>query len=957
MAFLATTFLVSYLSLLSLSFQTTLQNQSHFFTLIQQTMSGNSFSEWNISNNSNSTSNNTLQSPYCNYVGITCDDDGYVTEIDFTSWFLTGHIPSDICSNYLPKLRVLRMAYNNIHDGFPTSILNCSLLQELDLSHSKISGTLPDLSPLKSLRLLDLSYSLFYGEFPLSVTNLTSLEQLNFNENGGFRLWKLPEEITRLTKLKRMLLMTCSVHGFIPGSIGNMSSLVDLELSGNYLVGQIPAELGRLKNLESLQLYYNGLVGEIPDEIGNLTQLFDIDFSVNRLTGKIPESLCSLPNLAYLQLYNNSLSGEIPPAIGNLTSLSMLSVYLNFLTGEIPRSIGKYSDLNGLDLSENELSGELPPDVCRGGKLVYFLVLDNQLSGRLPENYAKCNSLIRFRVSHNSLSGQIPDGVLGLPNAAIIDLGSNHFEGPFPNSIQNAKNLSEFYIQGNRISGTLPLEISKATNLVKIDLSNNLLSGPIPSEIGNLGKLNVLLLQSNKLVSSIPKSLSLLKSLNLLNLSNNLLSGRIPDSLCQLLPNSLDFSNNRLSGPVPVPLIKEGLVESYSGNPGLCAPEYFNSSSANLPPCEKIKNRNRLIFWVVGVSAFIIILGLLVFLKRRLSRESVVMEQDALSCTSSFSYDIKSFRKLSFNQREIIEALIEKNVIGYGGSGTVYKIELSNGQSVAVKKLWTSNTMDLLTDQLFLDRELKAEVETLGNIRHKNIVKLYCCFSNADSSLLVYEYMPNGNLWDSLHQNKGVLDWPTRHRIALGVAQGLAYLHHDLLPPIIHRDIKSTNILLDADFEPKVADFGVAKVLQARVMESSTTVVAGTYGYLAPEYAYSSKATAKCDVYSFGVVLMELITGRKPVEAEFGENKSIVFWISHKVATKDGVMEVLDKRLSGWFKDCMIQVLRIAIRCTCSTPALRPTMKEVVKLMIDAAPCRVDACKTSEKIKGSHPQD
>lgn len=797
-------------------------------------MSGNSFSQWNISHSSNSNPNNTLQPPYCNYIGIACDDEGYVTEIDFTSWFLSGHLP-DICS-YLPKLRVLRLASNNIHGGFPTSVLNCSLLQELDLSHSNLAGALPDLSPLKSLRHLDLSYNLFCGKFPLSITNLTSLEVLNFNENNGFRLWQIPEEITRLTNIKHMLLMTCSVTGFIPATIGNMTSLVDLELSGNYLTGRIPAELGKLKNLESLELYYNQhLMGEIPDEIGNLTQLIDLDFSVNRLTGNIPEKLCRLPNLASMQLYNNSLTGEIPPALGNSTSLKMLSLYLNFLTGEIPRSIGKYSKVVGLDLSENKLSGELPPDVCRGGELLYFLVLDNQLSGRLPEDYAKCNSLIRFRVSRNGLIGPISNGLLGLPKAAIIDLGSNHFEGSLPKSIRNAKNLSELYVQGNRLSGTLPAEISKATNLVKIDLSNNLLSGPIPSEIGDLEKLNVLLLQSNKLVSSIPDSLSMLKSLNLLNLSNNLLSGRIPESLCELLPNSLDFSNNRLSGPVPLLLIKEGLGESYSGNPDLCVPNYFNSSNANLPICEQTNKRKRLdIIWALGISACVVILGLLLLLKRWSSRERPVVEQGALSHTSSFSYDIKSFHKLSFDQREIVEALIKKNVISYGGSGTVYKIALSNGQSVAVKKVWTSKTKDKLTDELLLDRELKAEVDTLGNIRHKNIVKLYCYFSNSDSNLLVYEYMPNGNLWDSLHHQRGFLDWPTRHRIALGVAQGLAYLHHDLLLPIIHRDIKSTNILLDEDFEPKVADFGVAKVLQERVKESSTTVVAGTYGYLAP---------------------------------------------------------------------------------------------------------------------------
>lgn len=211
------------------------------------------------------------------------------------------------------------------------------------------------------------------------------------------------------------------------------------------------------------------------------------------------------------------------------------------------------------------------------------------------------------------------------------------------------------------------------------------------------------------------------------------------------------------------------------------------------------------------------------------------MEHDENMSSSFFSYAVKSFHRINFNPREIIDALIDKNIVGHGGSGTVYKIELSNGEVVAVKKLWSQKTKDSASeDQLFLVKELKTEVETLGSIRHKNIVKLYSCFSSSDCSLLVYEYMPNGNLWDALHRGRTLLDWPIRHRIALGIAQGLAYLHHDLLPPIIHRDIKSTNILLDINYQPKVADFGIAKVLQARGKDFTTTVIAGTYGYLAP---------------------------------------------------------------------------------------------------------------------------
>ncbi|KAI7981171.1 Receptor protein-tyrosine kinase CEPR1 [Camellia lanceoleosa] len=461
------------------------------------------------------------------------------------------------------------------------------------------------------------------------------------------------------------------------------------------------------------------------------------------------------------------------------------------------------------------------------------------------------------------------------------------------------------------------------------------------------------MLQCNEFNSSIPNSLSSLKSLNVLDLSNNHLTGSIPQSLSELLPSSMNFSNNLLFGPIPISFMKGGLVESFSGNPHLCVPIYLNTSDTNFPICSQSYNQKKInCIWVITISVGIVIVGIVLFLKRWFTKEHSMMEHDDTTLSSSFfSYDVKSFHRITFNQRDIFEAMVDKNIVGHGGSGTVYKTELSNGEIFAVKKLWSHRTKDYASeDQLVMEKELKTEVETLGSIRHKNIVKLYCYFSSLDCSLLVYEYMPNGNLWDALHKSKIVLDWPARHQIALGIARGLAYLHHDLKPSIIHRDIKSTNILLDINYQPKVADFGIAKVLQAGGKDSTTTLIAGTYGYLAPECAYSSKATTKCDVYSFGVVLMELITGRKPVEEEFGDSKNIIDWVSTKVETKEGTMEALDNRLWG-FKCEMIKVLKIAIHCTYRTPGNRPTMNEVVQLLIEADPCRFDTCKSSNKNK------
>ncbi|KAK1283207.1 Receptor-like protein kinase 2 [Acorus calamus] len=318
------------------------------------------------------------------------------------------------------------------------------------------------------------------------------------------------------------------------------------------------------------------------------------------------------------------------------------------------------------------------------------------------------------------------------------------------------------------------------------------------------------------------------------------------------------------------------------------------------------------------------------------------------------------FQKLSFSVDEVVRRLVDANVIGKGCSGVVYRVDVDNGEAIAVKKLWPSscavNTKDDAGGAGVRD-SFSAEVRTLGTIRHKNIVRFLGCCWNKNTRLLMYDYMANGSLGGLLHERTGFsLEWDLRYRIVLGAAQGLAYLHHDCVPPIVHRDIKANNILIGLDFEPYIADFGLAKLVNAEGdFGRSSNTVAGSYGYIAPEYGYMMKITEKSDVYSYGVVVLEVLTGKQPIDPTIPDGLHVVDWVRRRRGCAS-YMDVLDQSMRGRPEselDEMLQVLGVALLCVNPYPDERPTMKDVAAMLKEIRLEREEYAKVDVLIKGS----
>lgn len=889
-------------------------------------------------------SSNNLSDVSSSAVFAECDN---LQFLNLSSNSFSGKLPKNMFGSCRSLLR-LDLSFNNFSGTIPEDFGSCWSLTTLTLSSNNFSGELPlnTFSSLPNLKKLELGYNRMNGELShLFFLKLSELEVLDLSSNAltgvippdlcnsgrsgsglhGIRelylqnnqfTGPIPRSISECSKLESLDLSFNYLNGGISGSIGLLSHLQSLIMWQNLLVGEIPDELGKLENLENLILDNNNLTGHIPD-LRNCTNLNWISLSSNRLTGFIPSWIGSMPNLAILKIGNNSLSGPIPEEIGNCKSLVWLDLNSNMLNGSIPRTIAKQS-------------GNIAVGLVKGKKYVY---LRNDGSSECHGS----GNLLEFAGIRQEEIDRIP--TRQSCNFTRVYMGSTSY------TFNNNGSMIFVDLSYNRLQGDIPKEFGDMFYVFIINLGHNALSGPIPPEFGKLGILGILDLSHNSLEGPIPQSLSGLAMLAELDLSYNNLSGQIPD-----VGQFATFPPYR-----------------YAHNPSLCGfplPKCsLNSSSAVVQHQRSRQKRTspaRSVAMGLLFSLFCIF-GLLMIVmesrrrqkKRRVRKEnsnSVGGGGDSggrdryymgsgnsgwklTSAREAMSINLATFenplRNLTFaDLLEATNGFHDDSLIGSGGFGDVYKAQLKDGSVVAIKKLIHVSGQG--------DREFTAEMETIGRVKHRNLVPLLGYCKVGEERLLVYEYMKYGSLEDVLHNRRkgGVkLNWVCRRRIAMGAARGLAFLHHNCTPHIIHRDMKSSNVLLDNSLEARVSDFGMARMMSAMDTHLSVSTLAGTPGYVPPEYYQSFRCSTKGDVYSYGVVLLELLTGRQPTDsADFGDN-NLVGWV--KQHTKLRITDVFDKELleeDPGLELELLEHLKIACVCLDDRPMRRPTMLKVMSM-------------------------
>lgn len=646
---------------------------------------------------------------------------------------------------------------------------------------------------------------------------------------------------------------------------------------------------------------FNYLSEDFPSSVLQLTNLIALRLDNAGLAGSFPAGLSKLGNLQYLYLGNNSMTGSLPSELGSLNNLVELSLWRNNFASSIPTQLGSLVKLKYLNLHDCNLSGALPSEFQNLKSMERLMLYDNALTGPIPETWKNMGNLQNLQLQHNYLTNSFPFWIENLPGLQHVDISFNNFYGSISNITSHpmALNIGCNFFSGSSPTTSLGIKLTDSPNCFGTNYQDD--NRKQCASFDSCSSFNKTVLV-NRYCPQCPVGQTLLNA-----------------SSCVCLGVSTDQGSGDHSASIKIA---------------------------------------KIVGTVGGVALFILFgcFGFLVFKRLRRSKNGIPMKPTNSKYENKFDskepggYWEAPKEVTRFSLEELAKATADfgsDHEIGVGGFGKVFYGLLANGKQVAIKRASASSMQG--------SSEFRNEVLLLSRLHHRNLVRLEGFCEDNELQILVYEYVPNGNLHTHLFQNNAghSFNWLKRLDVAVGIAQGLDYLHSFADPPVIHRDVKPSNILLDKNLVAKVADFGISKTTLEFETHISTTP-AGTAGYIDPQYFLRRQLTTASDVYGFGVVLLELITGQKAIDHTRIEELNLVEWVKLKLKM-GGLDNIIDPRMGGDYpKQVYYDFAQLALSCASFSKNERPSMKEAV-IILDA--CLRASYPPSPPRAMNYPQD
>ncbi|XP_027927403.1 probable leucine-rich repeat receptor-like serine/threonine-protein kinase At3g14840 isoform X1 [Vigna unguiculata] len=868
----------------------------------------------------------------------------YLQEIDLTRNYLNGTIPPQWGSTNLVNISILG---NRVTGPIPKELGNITTLKSLVLEFNQLSGELPpELGNLPQLERLLLTSNYFTGNLPATFARLTTLKQIRLGDNQFSGT--LPDFIQRWRSLERLyeLILLCNLNIFVDWFIRSIVFNFNRVMQGSGFSGPIPSGISFLNNLTDLRI--SDLKG--PDstfpQLKNLTNLQTLILRSCNLIGMVPEYLGDFTGLRSLDLSFNKLTGPIPRTLGGLNDINILYLTGNRFTGPLPNWIDRP---DYTDLSYNNLSIQNPEQLtCQQGSVNLFA---SSLKGNNDLGIIPCLGKINCPKTWYSLHVNCGGKLISNGNIKYDDDSQEAGPARFRQTGSNwvFSNTGHFFDSGR-------VDYYTWSNTTKLDMNNGELY--MDARVSALSLIYYAFCMGN---GSYTISLHFAEIMFTHDQTYSSLGRRIFDIYVQRKLVLKDFNIAKEAGGVGKAIIKKfttfvnsstleiRLQWAGKGTTGIPFGSVHGplisaiSVDPDFTPQEEDKDGvpKHYVVGIVVTGALVIIIIFGVAWWRGCFRRKVSLEKELMGV---------DFQTSLFSLRQIKAATKNFDInfkIGEGGFGPVYKGVLSDGTIIAVKQLSSKSRQG--------NREFINEIGMISALKHPSLVKLYGCCMEGDQLMLIYEYMENNSLARALfapEKSQLKLDWSTRQRICVGIARGLAYLHGESRLKIVHRDIKATNVLLDKDLNPKISDFGLAK-LDEEGSTHITTRVAGTYGYMAPEYAMHGYLTDKADVYSFGIVALEIISGKSntmnwPKEGCF----SLVDFV-HLLREQGDLMNLVDERLGNDFKrEEVVIMINVGLLCTQVSPIHRPTMASVVCMLEGKSDVEEVVLDTSEVLDG-----